>query len=281
MGTDVIEQLGPVPTGPIIVDLGTNGLANRMRTLAGFLVAGEALGLDVSFRWMPDAACPAEFTDLFADDPRRLTAVPSAAERGHPMPEQIRAAWTPHVEAAAFKARWARALGQLCPRPALAEEACALADTHSLSARPGIHVRWTDNRLVLRRRGIAGDLPRLRDLAAALAEVADGRPAWGCTDNPRALRTVARSAGVQLDTRSLDHRRWARVSMTTGDWRQGWLVRQRPTSVEDALIDLLTLAACSEVVGTWWSSFAGVAAALGGRRLHVVSRHAITVAEPS
>lgn len=120
----------------------------------------------------------------------------------------------------------------------------------------GVHIRRTDNAAA-----IIHSPPALFDSNLERRDPAP-RAVFLATDDPAVEKQFLARWSPKIDVR-------VSAKRTAMD---GFTNRGDAVGVQDALVDLLSLAACETVVGSFWSSFSRVAALLGNVPLDVVLR---------
>lgn len=222
------------------------GLCNRLRTIASGLKWRNAAGADeLVIHWNLDREMNARFTDFF-EVPEGL----AFRERDHepflehllfsPRLRKIIRTWHSDYEnwlsAADFS--WVRLTDEMTNRVA--------AIRGQLPARcVGVHIRRTDNVESIRRSPIEAFY---REMDAAIANGAEGF--FLASDNDL----------VKQDLRA---RYGAEKIFTCADVAE----RSSKNGVRDAVVDLMLLASTTRIIGSCYSSFTDVAAAIGGVEL--------------
>ena len=282
-----------------------DGLGNRLRALAGFRALAEFLQVPMLLHWGRDGACDAEFTDLFEtagwEDVRLIDAEEAAArreshpERYHHSSVWFSEIWRQHGQGLCSGEDFARVavrhLRALRPRRALQARVDEFARAQDLGPCTGMHIRMTDNvhaydwwikndpdfvpEKVSRMEGFR---TAIRNRAAAEERV------FICTDNQeiaRQLRTEFPNLVMyQKDFDDLGFVRHVRTHYGTpgrfsrlSERLRSTLGLRAPTTwrttdVSDALVEMLLLARCQRIIGTYYSSFSQVAALIGGVPLY-------------
>jgi len=285
-----------------------SGLANRLRALVGARALAEGLGADLCVDWPRNGACDAGFGDLFTADGWRDVRFVEPAEidrlagggaavviDGCPWFTEI---WSRHGRDLCgrgdFCRRAVELLRALRPVSEVQRQIDAFLEGGPLEACVGVHIRSTDNVFdygALERADPIFDRAKVSRLEG-FRRLIDARAAAGegiflCSDNREvesALR--ARHVSVRCHPKSFDthgyerfvertYGRFARLRRALDRLRSlaGQAPREtswRTTSVADALVDLLLLGRCREIVGTYYSSFSEVAALIGDRPLAIL-----------
>jgi len=290
--------------GPVLLSA-ASGLANRLRALVGARALAEGMGVALWVDWRRNGACDAAFDELFEIDGWRdvrfvgaaeieATACDAAAIRidGCPWFTDL---WSRHGPAPGdrdgFIRRAVALLRELRPTRPVRERVDAFLAGGALDACVGVHIRATDNVLdydAAERADPVFDRRRVSHLAGFRtlidARVAAGQGVFLCTDD-RAIESelCARSDAVRCHGKAFETREYdAFVKRTYGRFagvrrvlhglrRRGAAEASwRTTSVADALVDLLLLGRCGEIVGTYYSSFIEVAALMGDRPIAIM-----------
>lgn len=240
------------------------GLCNRLRTLAGAIVAGHALGLPVLMFWQPIPACPGKFQELFEiPDGVRIVCDPvcvqdSSLLGGAWHTESVAGTFFPFVSGIVskknFHLAWHTVVKSL--RLAYSVKACFLSFLSSewpSGHLVGVHVRRTDlaSDCAARSRPvyISDDaiFARLDELVSEL-------------DCKFFLAADSHSARVPYLRRYGGRMFFRPVNMTPLVYHY----RARHTTLADAVVDLWLLSRCSRIVGTYGSSFSSFAGIHGG-----------------
>jgi hypothetical protein len=116
----------------------------------------------------------------------------------------------------------------------------------------GVHIRRGDNDASIQVSPLDVFLQRMRREVSHDPEVRF----FLATDDPCTERVVMSEFPGRVTTRSKD------------------FSRERTRGAQDALIDLLVLSKCCQVLGSYWSSFSQTAAEMGGVALEIVMRPA-------
>lgn len=254
------------------------GLCNRMRALNSSLALAEHLGSPLAMIWGRDHSLNCRYDQLFTH-PAALTDlidIDLHSSRGL-LAKRLLIAWRSRVGryfydqafvAAALRAGTdlspafagkravietssafypAADFGRLVPVADLAGRIGACAA--NLADRVGVHIRRTDNR-----------------------KSTDGSPTADFVGAMRGMLDAGECRGFFLATDSPDEER------TLKDLFPGRIFAHPKTSydrndsaaIREALVDLYSLAQCKMILGSYWSSFSETAAAIGGRKLHII-----------
>jgi hypothetical protein len=150
----------------------------------------------------------------------------------------------------------------LGPVTAISQAVNNFVHIHGLRERVGVHVRHTDNILEYRTWEIysAGHfnpakISRLEGFHITMDSIARSQGLFLATDNPQIAQAMQARYGSRL---VMFPKKFSNLNELSG--------RQRTTGIDIALIDLLLLGCCHEVVGTYYSSFSQLAALLGDVR---------------
>lgn len=282
-----------------------DGLGNRLRALVGFRALAEFQQVPMLLHWARDGACDAAFTDLFETtgwEDVRLIDAEEATARNASDPDQYHYSsvwfteiWRQHAQALCSRAEFSRVavkhLRALRPRRELQARVDEFAHTHDLAQCTGMHIRMTDNVHAYdwwikndpdfvpeKISQIGGFRAAIRDL------VAKEKRAFICTDNQNIARQLRTDfPNLVLYQKEFDEQGFAH-HVRTHYGTQGPLARLvgrvksrlgihapttwRTTDVTDALVEMLLLARCRPIIGTYYSSFSQVAALIGGVPLY-------------
>jgi IS1 family transposase len=281
-----------------------DGLGNRLRALVGFRALADFQQVPMLLHWPRDGACDADFTDLFDlagwEDVRLIDADEAAARKAsHPGQFHYSSVWfteiwRQHGQAFCTQQEFSRVavkyLRALRPRLELRARIDTFARAHELEHCIGMHIRMTDNVHAydwwIRNDPdfVVEKVSRIEGFQAAIRNFsAQGKQVFVCTDNEEIAQQLAASLpNLILYRKEFDQQgfeRHVRKHYGTQDWlaqllgriKQALGIRQseswRTTNVTDALVEMLLLARCQRVIGTYYSSFSQVAALLGSIRL--------------
>lgn len=222
-------------------------------------------------RWEPNERCPAYFTDLFeirdlelidAEAMNRLRE--SGSAEIHTSLAWFDAIWRDHAsEAFAWKdfaAEVGRRLSALTPVSAVADSIQRWRARRDLRAATGFHIRHTDN-LRLYPRWEKEKPPKIfcpeyiSQIEGFEMEIEKACAQGRCfltTDDPGIETRLVSKFGDALMTYPKTYR------------EPDGAVTIRTTSIRDALCDLLLLAECGRIVGTYYSSFSKLGAVWKG-----------------
>jgi hypothetical protein len=253
-----------------------SGLANRLRALVGYETVSRLRNMRFCLCWTPTLACDATFTDLFdgsgvvlvtADDAHRLqssntTLTCTAVDWFH-------AIWRnhlPHVPWMTFLEEVHASIDRLRPAKAISEAVAAFRGAHRLSEALGVHIRHTDNVELYARRSTDAkfDATRLSTVDGFLDVIranVDRGPVFLATDNASIERLCRAQFGEAIITYPKQYTlEWERAPEVNAS---GEPLPRRTTAVSEGLIDMLLLASCRRIVGTYYSSFSKFAAVWG------------------
>ncbi|MDD5389301.1 MAG: hypothetical protein PHD37_08140 [Gallionellaceae bacterium] len=282
-----------------------DGLGNRLRALVGFRALAEFQQLPLLLHWARDGACDAEFTDLFETagwEAVRLIDAEEAAARKASHPEQYHYSsvwftevWLRHGQALCSCDEFSRAavkyLRLLRPRHELQSRVDEFAQARNLAQCTGLHIRMTDN-VHSYDWWVKNDphfdlekVSQIEGFQAAIKVLADkGERAFLCTDNqeiaPRLSSTFNNLVVYQkaFDPQGFKHHVRTHYSVPSRFQRAFDQIKAafgkappsswRTTDVADALIEMMLLSRCKQVIGTYYSSFSQVSALIGGIPLY-------------
>lgn len=284
-----------------------SGLGNRLRALAGCRALADLLSIPLYVDWELNGACDASFDALFAQEGWEETHFVDrlridSLRRGPPHVLVEECVW--------FTEIWATAAEQLIPERAFYRAAVALLqrlrpaahlqeriDTylagHDLGACTGVHVRSTDNLYAYQEWAdrepdfSMSKVSKIDGFDALIESLTKaGESVFLTTDNPEIERAIlSRFENVSTYGKDFDdsgYRRHVRSTYESHAWLRRLADRLkasiglrassswRTTGMGDALIDLMLLARCREIVGTYYSSFSEVSALIGDAPLSVM-----------
>ncbi len=265
------------------------GLANRLRGISAALLLAEALGQRLHIAWLLDSGCNCRFEQLFQPDSRfavtDIQGPPTKAVKGLVRAVEILSEIVGHARlpvsvmsnralarrdyriALDGRARRRRYLvhsfndffsGDVAPddysrtagatirslRPA---EAIARRVATQPAASVGVQVRRTD---------LSNKTQPLSQFTVAMQREIDANGAetfFLATDEPEVERELRQQFGTRI--------------MTIGAKA---FERDSPQGIQDALVDLLSLARTRKLLGSYHSSFGEIASVLGNIELEVV-----------
>jgi hypothetical protein len=199
------------------------GLCNRLRVIVSYLLVARARREQLVVYWMPHAACPALFGDLF----ERPVATDLVIKEPALAPPQAKAPVTcyRHPDAPPEKEWPPVVMEVLVPLPAIRER----IDTLLSALGPtftALHIRRTDH-----------NSNYDKDVDYVTFAGTEGK-IFAATDNIQSMVTLRRALGDRL--------------VYGGKFT---VVGIRMTSVADAVVDLWTSARSSRFKGTYYSSF--------------------------
>jgi hypothetical protein len=277
------------------------GLANRLRALVGYRALASGSGAQLCVEWVSNGSCNARFRDLFEATGWEEVRFTSRSEfeslrRSDGAVEIVGEPWFTRIwhergrefdSEADFNRKALAHLRALRPIPELSARIDAYLDAHDLAACTAIHIRSTDNvhdYAAMERADPDFEREKVSQLDGFMAlidaRIAAGQGVFLCTDNPsieaeiHARHAVVLSVAKEFESQRYERhvkrnyaifgrvRRLAdrtRYALGGRDPNVSW----RTTSVADALVDLLLLSRCREIVGTYYSSVSEIAALIG------------------
>jgi hypothetical protein len=294
-------------TSPIVFEAQA-GLANRLRALVGYRTLAEVNKTLFCVRWIRNPSCNAGFHDLFqAQDWQdvRFIDEAEAAVTQHEHPDRFyRCAdwfqdiWAKHASKAIDRSEFCKRsmlhLRSLRPIPRIAKEVHRFAGVHDISSCVGMHIRMTDNLHAYKEWGDRAPdfrpeyVSRLEGFSAAMHRAnKEGRRVFVATDNPNVLEQLRADYPAivtyhkAFDLSGFRHQVETRYGHQTGlvtrtlrrlvrSWYRTTPASWRTTTIEDALIELMLLARCHKIVGTYYSSFSEISALVGGSTLDII-----------
>jgi hypothetical protein len=157
-------------------------------------------------------------------------------------------------------------LDRLRPAASIQETVAAFVDQHRLAGACGVHIRHTDNIDVFAGRATDGnfDAARFSTIEGFLDTIrtciASG-PVFLATDNVGVERMCRDEFGAAIITYPKRYTlAWDREAHA-GAYARG--AQLRTTAIADALIEMVLLSSCRQIVGTYFSSFSKFAAVWG------------------
>lgn len=275
---------GPANTTSRLVLVPQGGLCNRLRAIlsALSLIEGGSISARLVVGWDANAECAARFDQLFEPidsphvsiGPRRWTDRPITRRNLHwpalvrsllyrrqyanrpPAVDELCRVFTAHRGAYVYVSTGhafcdypANYVRRLRPQPHLQERIDSLSagfDSHTI----GIHIRRTDHVTA-----IAESPDTL--FAAAIASTIDDDPDarfFLATDDASLKRRLADQFPGRIITQDC---RGSRADLA---------------GMEEAVVDLWTLARCSRIIGSFWSSYTDTAAEIGGIPLTIIRK---------
>lgn len=259
----------------IIYHSKTSGLANRLRGLVSYQALASFLNVPFLLCWTPNWACNCEFQDLFclngiqtlheSDLIQQLdSCIYNTSENYHTIWEQDIKSYGISWEL--FQKKIVYYIQELQPIETIQKEINEFSNIHELKQVYGIHIRMTDN---VKGFGINSKFnfekfPELSSFIKFINRKIIENPRqvfFLATDNKNIEKHLIKKFGDRI---LVYHKRFERQFMFS--FHNFKLVRrkQRTTSIELALIELLLLSRCKHILGTYWSSYSKLAAIWGG-----------------
>lgn len=261
------------------------GLCNRLRAILSALCLIERgeISARLSVGWDANAECAARFDQLFLPldsphvsiGPRRWTDRPITRRNLHwpalvrcciyrkqyanrpPAVETLRSIFDAHSEAAVYVSTGhafcdypADYVRRLRPLPHLQERIDRLSAAFVHGHTVGIHIRRTDHATAIAESPDARFVDAISD---AIVHDADARFYLATDDADLKRRLVERFPD----------------RITTQDCHGS---RADLCGMEEAVVDLWTLARCSRIIGSYWSSYTDTAAEIGGVPLTIIRK---------
>jgi len=266
-----------------------SGLANRLRAVIGYKALSKCLDMDFALCWTIDVACLTGAEPLFSRDYCRLISTNelSAFATQHDClvcgeSAWFDSLWLTHGKNIFSYEHYLDAVRHEIKTLQFAEAVIAevehYASAWNLKSLPGLHIRHTDNIFEYQKWSTSAkgsfDLQKTSSLDGFYALMDEFAKA-GCFFLASDNQDVMAAALARYANRVLTYDKL--FNHTASDfWRDEnpdkkqlaaqlrFNVRTRTTSITDALVELLLLSRCREVVGTYYSSFGKCAALLGG-----------------
>lgn len=256
----------------IIYDSRQGGLANRIRALLAYEALATALTVPFYLCWRRNWECDEEFAALFQSPIKLIDETELAARLEGGGAQRTTSLWFPAVWRAelqdsmsleVFARRVQSGWQQLCPLPAIAEAVEAAFFALDLATCHGVHVRYSDNLRPYSEWSLnaggqfsAEHRSHPEFFLEHLARSQWAGPLFLATDNPSVEDEFRSRFGARVRT-------WTKKYQVSS---HGALART--SSVRDGLIELLLLAKCPTVLGSYYSSFSKLAALWGGADYH-------------
>jgi len=236
------------------------GLANRLRAMVGYQAIANLLDIPFHLWWSSDDSCRARFGELF-ESPIKVVSSPNAKvgsnvavfEQGVWFEVVWKTFGAQFVEWPEFLQEVHRCLRSLRPIAKIQRQVDEFASSQNLGQALGIHIRHTDNidsydYWVAESRDFnRADISSLDGFRNLIGENIAARPVLIATDNTR----------VEADLKELYPRllTYPKPYKTAG---------ARSTPIAHAVIEMQLLGRCSEIVGTYYSSFSKFSAVWSG-----------------
>lgn len=259
----------------IIYHSKTSGLANRLRALVSYQALASCLNIPFFLCWTPDWACNCEFENLFylnsiqtlkeSDLIRQIDSQIYSTNRNY------NTVWKQDVKNhgipwKSFQKKIVYCIQELQPTETIQKEINQFLNAHDLKKVYGIHIRMTDNLKGFRisSRFNSKRFPELSSFINFINQKITENPRqvfFLATDNKNIEKYLTKKFGNRM---LVYQKRFQRQFMFS--FHNFMLVRkkQRTTSIEIALIELLLLSRCKHILGTYWSSYSKLAAIWGG-----------------
>jgi hypothetical protein len=229
------------------------GLANRLRATVSGICGAEDLGRNIVISWPRDHTFSAVWTDLF--EPIEHSGVSIIAEDQSP---NLRMCLSPQdwdtqdrttINIKSYgrfhqtdEARWLSHLRSIKPKALYAKQVDVLFQERKMV---GVHIRRTDNAHSIRRSPTSA-------FCAAMEEYPPTTLFYIATDDEQERKTIE----AAFPGRCISQRAPLNRSTLAG--------------IQGGLVDFLALARCSEILGSFASSFSEMAAAYGSVPLRVI-----------
>jgi hypothetical protein len=243
------------------------------------------LGVPFYLCWEPNPECDATFEQLF-ESPDICLVEGTANEQIGDTTNALVLDATPyydliwqlygseHTSWENFRLIATGYLRSLSPAPHLREEVDRFTAQVDLPTAYGLHIRMTDNVTAYawwREREASFKeemISRLEGFDRFVSDTVERDPTaefFLATDSQQAERYMVRHHSGRMVIYPKRYRSETRVSLSLRDAR---LQRQmqRTSRIEDALVEMLLLAKCRAIAGTYYSSFNEVAALIGGTK---------------
>lgn len=254
------------------------GLSNRLRVVGSALAIATGAGVPVRVHWMRTADFNASFARLFEVEALGFELSEWGGSVAHKVVERVLERLVPLAgvavlgdaqthrnafDASRFRERLMKGrmllrtnypLGNAVENykrfvPVAALRALIDQQVGDGEAMVGVHVRRGDHTKATER----STLERFMQAMQAEVEARSATRFFVATDDPTSLRALQQRFGSRVH-----------------HYPKRALARNDPRALEDAVVDLYTLARSSRLLGSYWSSFSDMAHHLGGQPYHVV-----------
>jgi hypothetical protein len=266
----------------LVFDCPDVGLANRLRAYVGLRALADVWSTDLYLHWPISSACDAAFESLFESANINMISARDVTRLArHRNAIVVRSAdwfgriWESYgrttVSRAVFASAVAQAMGSLRPITAIRDRVEQHASKWQLQSATGFHIRHTDNlesyAYWAEQRRLHFKIERISTLegfARKLDQTCVGHRCFLATDNAEVERAFLASRTAKI------------VTLANKFGAKNKVPALRTTPVETALCELLLLARCRRIIGTYYSSFSKFAAILGGAEyLEIRGRRAV------
>jgi hypothetical protein len=268
--SQALRKSAPLPAKcrAVLFRVRNSGLANRIRALVAYRALSRIVGAEFYVDWAPSTPCDAELHALFDTRDLNLTTekqfkemVSSANGVVVSQSDWFEIIWQAYL---AEHCTWPRyvqevkaCLRELRPNEALLERTNDFAGRHDFPTLTGMHIRNTDN--VREYESWAQNSPgfkidevsRVEDFVAVLESPRGSTRYFLATDNWEVEKLITKRFA-------------SRVIVYPKTYRTAITQRQRSSSVEEALIEMILLGRCRTILGTYFSSFSKFSALWSG-----------------
>lgn len=237
------------------------GLANRLRALVGYEALARLLNLPFYLCWVSDETCQSRFEDLFST-PLNLMSLSEVEQLGPETSIFHEGIWFHEIwkrvasdafEWSEYLAEVHRCLRALVPRRELLQIVENFSASNHLADALGVHVRNTDN------------LKAYGQWAAKSSGFDSSRISSldGFTDVIQA-HILRRPVFLATDDNDLEYR-FKKIFPDLVVFPKEYVLSDlRTTHITDAFSEMLLLGRCSQIIGTYYSSFSKFSAIWAG-----------------
>jgi len=229
------------------------GLANRLRATVSGMCAAEDLGRPLTIVWEKDGHCDADFADLFEPLPGAICVTNKNVLRDwNPVECKTHEDWLNlvakggdlHIQSCyqfhtTDPERWSQRLRSIRPKPQFVSEIDTLFSNKHVV---GVHIRRTDNSNSIR-------FSPTYAFIDAMNTYPPSTYFFVATDDIRELATLRATYGDRI--------------LAIGNTRNR-------RDMHTAIIDFIGLARSSEILGSYYSTFSGVAAIYGAIPIRIL-----------
>jgi len=281
------SPLGSSQVEDVIFLAEDGGLANRLRALVGYQALAELTDTNFYLCWVPNKWCDACFEDLFIPEGIYLIKPAELSDYLKDLSTNIysQCLWfnqiwetylEPQVHWEQFSEVALEYLTRLQPHQTVLDRLDRFLKEYDLSSAIGVHIRWTDNLKGNEQRKMdatfdPAHISKIEGFQRFIDDQIHTSPAkkiFLATDNPDVEKDFRKKYGQNLivfPKKYLRNRSF--FSLLKNNKAPDSL---RASSIEDALIEMLLLAKCQTILGTYYSSFSKLSALWGSKAYYEV-----------